>query len=446
MKKIKKINGKLLIPTTALWILSVLILITPIHTTATPKQQIEREFRQLEAAISRCIHEEILALTEFDGMNRALQTFMLDNSGVVRIIRATVSGHTVNDVSAESPFSAPSRNVANQNWFKQVSQNKRAYYSMDRDSINGEISLFYAWPLMSGPERNRFSGAFAAVIDFTAQTALIAGLTENMPPFQIAFRDKPLFQHDWDDLDYNEEPLEVRGTQGLTIRTHKPMPTRLDPISSTPRTPANIEAENESPEEENATAPTTDDTKKKNGKTGLITNMLALILLAGIAMTLIYSLRKSSIFKSSKRFVMEDTQIPPPKPTQNMVIVKSMANMADPQTTTPNTNSALIDALTVSENESVDEINESAKITIENIADNDNNAACINANNTANDINTLPNNKQTTTPAPSVDHQTLSKMLNLIKEEFVIIDKKIAALTQRMEMLEKANTNTNAPD
>jgi flagellar basal body-associated protein FliL len=191
----------------------------------SPKQRVEREFRQLETALASCMYEEVLPSPEIEFMNRALYDFMRDNPGVTRILRVNAGGYTVNDVSAESPRSAPPRSVTSQRWFQHVSQGKTPYYSMDVDS-EGQIVLFYGWPLTaSNGGEAAFTGAYAAMIDFAAQVALIDGA----PPFRVAYQGRVVFEHEWDDLDYDEEPLAVKGGRDLTIRTLKPLGTRLDP-------------------------------------------------------------------------------------------------------------------------------------------------------------------------------------------------------------------------
>lgn len=191
----------------------------------SPKQRIEREFRQLETALATCMYEEVLPSPEIEFMNRALYDFMHDNPGVTRILRVNAGGYTVNDVSAESPRSAPPRNVAGQRWFQHVLQGNTPYYSMDVGA-DGQIVLFYGWPLTANAGgETALTGAFAAMIDLASQVALIDGA----PPFRIVYQGRVVFEHDWDELDYDEEPLTVKGARDLTIRTLKPMATRLDP-------------------------------------------------------------------------------------------------------------------------------------------------------------------------------------------------------------------------
>jgi len=190
-----------------------------------PKPRVEREFRQLEMLITRFMGNAVTASAGMESMNGLFYRFMRDNPGVTRILRTNAAGFAVNDVNAESPQSAPVRDVSSQKWQQYVAQYRMPYYSMDYDDNSGEVTLFYAWPLMTGPDKSRFSGAFAAVIDFSAQLALI---DEPMTPFQIAYRGRAFFQHEWDDVDYNEEPIDIRGSKELTIRTEKPLPTRRD--------------------------------------------------------------------------------------------------------------------------------------------------------------------------------------------------------------------------
>jgi len=189
------------------------------------KQRIEREFRLLETAIARCIYEDVIPAPDMDMMNRALYEFMRDNPGVTRMLRVNAGGFTVNDVTPESPKSAPPRSVSGQRWFQHISQGKAPYYSMDV-APDGQLMLFYAWPLAANPGADaEVTGGFAAYIDLVSQVALI----DDAPPFRIVYSGKAVFEHDWDGLDYYEEPLPVRGAKDVLIQTQKPIPTRLDP-------------------------------------------------------------------------------------------------------------------------------------------------------------------------------------------------------------------------
>jgi len=191
------------------------------------KQRIEREFRMLETALARCMYEEVIPSPDIEFMNRALYEFMRDNPGVTRILRVNAGGFTVNDVTPESPRSAPPRSVSGQRWFQHITQGKAPYYSMEV-SPDGQITLFYAWPLTAAAGAGAepaVTGGFAAAIDLVSQVALI----DDAPPFRIRYAGKAIFEHDWDDLDYDEEQLPVKGARDVMIQTPKPIPTRLDP-------------------------------------------------------------------------------------------------------------------------------------------------------------------------------------------------------------------------
>jgi len=187
---------------------------------ADPAKRILQEFNQLETQLGVHMNSVVLGASNIDAMNRAIDEFMREHSAVKRILRTNNGGFTVNDISADSP-PAPPRSLANQRWLQALTLSKTPYYSFDVDS-QGAISLFYAWPLLSGQDRSHFSGAFAAKIDLTTHIALI----EDIDPFQIAYNGNAFFQHEWDEVDYNEEPLEIKGTENLTIRTVKPILTR----------------------------------------------------------------------------------------------------------------------------------------------------------------------------------------------------------------------------
>ena len=190
------------------------------NVPADPAKRILHEFDQLERQIGVHINSAVSGARNLDAMNRGLDEFMREHPAVKRILRTNNGGFTVNDVAADSP-PAPPRSLANQKWLQILTQSKTPYYSSDTDS-QGAVSLFYAWPLLTGPDGSHFSGAFAARIDLTTHIALI----EEIAPFQLAHNGTAFLQHEWDEADYNEEPLAIKGVENLTIRTVKPVSTR----------------------------------------------------------------------------------------------------------------------------------------------------------------------------------------------------------------------------
>ncbi|MCL2689681.1 MAG: hypothetical protein FWE57_07535 [Chitinispirillia bacterium] len=212
---------------TVLTILITTLLLIPqtidAQQNADPAQRILREFQLLEAQINTLIQSSVLGAPNLDAANRAIDEFMREHSAVKRVLRTNSGGFTVNDITADSP-PAPPRSLAGQRWLQALTISRAPYYSSSTDS-SGAVSLFYAWPLLTGPDRSHFSGAAAARIDLTTHIALI----EDIAPFQLAHNGAAFFQHEWDEADYNETPLAVKGVENLTIRTAKPLVTRQTP-------------------------------------------------------------------------------------------------------------------------------------------------------------------------------------------------------------------------
>jgi len=391
-----------------------------------PKPRVEREIRSLETAVTRFMNNALTASADVESMNGLFYRFMRDNPGVVRVLRTNAAGFAVNDVSAESPQSASVRDVSSQRWHQHVAQYRTPYYSIDYDDNSGDVTLFYAWPLMTGPDKSRFSGAFAAVIDIAAQIALI---DEPMTPFQLAYRGRAFFQHEWDDVDYNESPLDVRGSKELTIRVETPLPTRRDAFARPRRAPS---AEAPAPAGyDNDVAAGLDGyggdaaggsaAAKKTAQAGGFTTFLntaILLLLLIIAAMFAYIILKDRFGRKSVSIIKDE----PPFPYMDAgarVIVGSMAEKetraqpaiaAPPQPQTPEIKPAP----------------PPQPLPRKPAA---------------------PPAPQPAAPAadkPKIDkgeldkeQQLLSKMLKLIKEEFVIMDKKIQMLTDRIDKLEK---------
>ena len=396
-----------------------LLLIVCVHFSVfaalAPKQRIEREFRQLEEAVMRCIYDDMLPQPDLERMNMALYNFMRDNPGVIRMLRVNAGGISVNDINAESPRSAPPRDIGGQRWFRHIVQNRRAYYNMDLDTATGNITLFYAWPLMTGPDRERFSGAFAVAIDFASQAALI----DDAPPFQIAHRGRALFQHDWDDVDYNEAPLEVRGTSGLTIRTHRPVLTRLDPVESRPSASAALRLDTAAVQADAgdpaAVAPAgVASPARSGGAAGAFfkfINVAIFILLVLIVALLIYN---AFIDRIGRIKFFYNGRISFPKTlNQDKVIVHSMSEMP---------------------------VAAQSEVVAGNAGGNANGNNTVNKNAAGNkdaDNGQRLNNGVFAPKSAQKDHEAISVLLKIMKKEFTMIDMKIQALQQRVNELEK---------
>jgi hypothetical protein len=214
---------------------------------------------------------------------------------------------------------------------------------------DGQLMLFYAWPLSAnfGAEAEAVGG-FAAYIDLVSQVALI----DDAPPFRIVYAGKAVFEHDWDGLDYFEEPLPVRGAKDALIQTPKPMPTRLDPRvpqtkaggapSSAKRLSYDNGGNDAGDEADESAAPG----KKKADAVGGYMNKLLFAILLLIALLLFYSMFSDKISRSIKAWndtrpmrAQRDTTIymptvqetPPPAPPQQPTRQPEQQPMLPPQ-------------------------------------------------------------------------------------------------------------------
>ncbi len=206
-------------------VLFLLAASTPILGSA--KEKIERNFLDLETSLHNFMQNTVLKAPDIDSMNSALDIFITENPMVRRILRTNAAGFIVNDLNALSNEPPSSRNLSNQKWLQSITESKQPYYSSNSDSA-GNVILFWAWPLLTGPEKNRFSGAAAAFIDLTTLLALV----EDSSSFQVSFMGKAFFQNQWEDSDFSESPLLIRGSQDIFIRTPLTPPTRLDSVKT----------------------------------------------------------------------------------------------------------------------------------------------------------------------------------------------------------------------
>jgi len=462
MKNARIIKSVLISAMISVFMLTAMTGVTSAAPPLSPKQRVEREFRQLELALARCIYEEVIPSPDLDYMSRAIFEFMRENPGVQRVVRANAGGYTVNDVSAEAPVSAPPRNIGGQRWFQHVTESGQPYYSMDSNSDGGSVVLFYAWPLNTGVDNSGPRGAFAAMIDFTAQVALI----DDVEPFQLAFRGRPFFQHDWDDVDYDETTLDIRGARDITIRTMKPLPTRLDPRAPSTSTSrqsgrigggreANVGAQFFGGDEDSVSD--ADDGAKPQKKAGTasggIMNIAVFALLLLIAVMLAYSIFKERARKATRVFREAPALPQPPKPAEDKVLIRSMTDAAPPVNAAGKDDKNGNDGDDYDSDGEVDFVDD----VEDDIADKDNVDKGVSkvkdkptekrTSQIVDDYDSKPTIKMVSVSNDNVEQlkiefsererQAMSKMLKLIREDFVIMEEKLDRLSKRIDDLER---------
>ncbi|MFP4164176.1 MAG: hypothetical protein ACLFQB_07940 [Chitinispirillaceae bacterium] len=195
-------------------IILILNLISTIHADDS-KSRIEKEFVQLENDLFKHVKSTIKTTPDLDSMNNAFLNYISENPGVYRILRTNSGGFIVNDVNSRTVTPNPTRNISGQEWLQTVTETKKPYHSANTDST-GNVVLFWAHPLLSGSEQ--ISGTLAAFIDLTTVLALM----QDTGSFQVTYEGKAFFEHNWEDLDFTEEPLKIKGTENVSIRIPKP--------------------------------------------------------------------------------------------------------------------------------------------------------------------------------------------------------------------------------
>ncbi len=193
------------------------------HPTVT---MIEQQFNDLDHAIERLTTSPLLNSSQRSTVEELMFQFMRDNRAVSRVIITNPSGITTFDLRAEDKNASAGRNMANQNWFKSLAQSAQNYYTTIE--LDGRTHLFWGRPL---PTIGDFEGAIAVQIDMDILFALMQTATN----FQININSRPFFKDfDWSTpTDFLEIPLNIKGIDNISVITSKTPQTTNKPLTQT---------------------------------------------------------------------------------------------------------------------------------------------------------------------------------------------------------------------
>jgi len=234
----------------------------------------------------------------------------------------------------------------------------------------------------------------------------------------------------------------------------KPLPTRLDPRApSLSRQSGRIGGGPVAgvgsaffDDDDSAADDDSGDAKsKKKGRAGLgalsggIMNMAVFALLLLIAVMLAYSIFRERADKKTKRFILEDGE-QPPKSAEGRVIIKSMADVAPDTAGKVDNNGDDVDFVDETDDGKSGKVDKGVSQVKDKPVEK-------RASQIVDDYDSKPTIKMVSVSDDSVEHvkvefsererQTMSKMLKLIREDFVIMEEKIDRLTKRIDDLER---------
>jgi hypothetical protein len=264
-------------------------------TTSDLQTDINNFFVKIDASFARIVETGALRSTSLRPAERLFIREMRKNPVYTEFLRTNSKGVVISEVVRGQKVEQPMRNVADQRWFKRVSQKNEAYYTLIKDEDRGRFYLFWARPILK--RGDRFVGAVVAKIDLWDSFYEFSNST--YVPFLIKLGRKSLFDHKWkNNTDGVEKELSIQGIDKISVMCAEEVKQPEDAVAAQKDTAARVAA---------AAAPAVTDQvsntpkpPKKKGGSGILIFILVL-LLAGIAIAsfvLISWMRRRAFLKN----------------------------------------------------------------------------------------------------------------------------------------------------
>ena len=230
-------------------------------------------FTKIDAGFEKISEAGAVRSTSLRSAERLFVREMRRNQAYTMFFRTNSKGVIISEVVRGETVERPMRSVADQKWYRTVSSQKEAYYTLVKDSERGRYYLLWARPILKSGDR--FVGAVAAKIDLWDSFYEFSNSV--YVPFLVKLGRKSLFSHKWkNSLIGGEKSITVPGVDRISViyiqekQTAPAAAVQKDTVMK-PAVAAPVEKVKETPLPE----------KKKGGAGTLI--ILLIVLFAGIA-------------------------------------------------------------------------------------------------------------------------------------------------------------------
>ena len=207
--KSRKIIKSLLFPA------AVFFLFSPLSGASSSLQEdLNFYFVKIDEAFARIVESGALKSTNLRSAERFFIREMRKNLAYNTFIRTNSKGVVISEVIRGQKVERPMRNISNQKWFKMVSKNREAYYSLTKDKEKGRYYLFWARPILK--RGDRFIGSVLLKIDLWDSFHEFS--SSIFTPFLIKLGRKSLFSNKWEGgASGIEKPLTIQGIDQISV-------------------------------------------------------------------------------------------------------------------------------------------------------------------------------------------------------------------------------------
>jgi hypothetical protein len=246
-------------------------------------------FTKIDAAFEKISEAGAVRSTSLRSAERLFVREMRKNQAYTMFFRTNSKGVIISEVVRGEKAERPMRSVADQKWYRTVSAQREAYYTLVKDSERGRYYLLWARPILKSGDR--FVGAVAAKIDLWDSFYEFSNSV--YVPFLVKLGRKSLFSHKWkNSLIGGEKSITVPGVDRISViyiqekQSAPAAAVQKDTVKEPSAVTAPVEKVKESPEP----------AKKKGGSGTLIILLIVLFAVIAIASLMLISWMKRRTF------------------------------------------------------------------------------------------------------------------------------------------------------
>lgn len=187
---------------------------TAFGAPANLQAELNNYFAGLDEAFAKIVDAGAVRSTSLRPAERLFIREMRKNRAYTEFLRTNSKGVIISEVVRGQKVERSMRDVADQKWYKKVSDSKEAYYTLIKDNDRGRYYLFWARPVLK--RNDRFVGSVVAKIDLWDSFYEFSNSV--YVPFLIKLGRKSLFAHKWKDGSNGaEKELTIPGIEKIAV-------------------------------------------------------------------------------------------------------------------------------------------------------------------------------------------------------------------------------------
>ena len=241
---------------------------------STLQEDLNNYFVEFDAAFAKIVEAGAVRSTSLRPAERLFVREMRKNLAYNTFYRTNSKGVIISEAVRGQTVERPMRDVSDQRWFRKVSTNKEAYYTLINDKERGRYYLFWARPVLK--RGDRFVGTVVVKIDLW--DSFYEFSNSIYFPFLIKLGRKSLFSHKWNEgASGIEKALTIQGVDRISV-IYSGEEKKAEPVVEKKDTAATFAVVDSAKKDTAVAAPE----KKKKGGSGLLIFLLV-VLVIGIA-------------------------------------------------------------------------------------------------------------------------------------------------------------------